>query len=264
MVSGVWGWGLKIVCNHFGDPVFGRLARALRASVDQNCPESEFIEIVCDRPHERNGLLAHYTDNHSKLRIWRDSVQEAENDQRLVLIDADTIVLGDLSPAFDESDFDIGFTWRGGRLPVNSGVVYVCANDRSRAFMDAWVKRDESLMQHRTLCDYGAHKYGGANQASFMWLWLHGGGPELADMHPLMCRHWNSVDQTWFQFDDQTRVLHIKGLLRELCLGNSKGEFWDSLKAMAPGQVETETRLEPLAKLWRKYDRIAQAAEVPA
>lgn len=244
---------MKIICNHFGDEAFGRMGQALKLSVEANCPDAEFVEVITDRPNERPGLLRHYTDNHAKLLEWRDAVNEADDGEHLVLMDADTLVLGDLSPAFEEP-FDMGWTWRPGRLPVNSGVVYVRVNDRSRAFMDAWAARDAALMEHRALASHGRSKYGGANQASFMWLITHGGGHDIARCHALMCKHWNSVDQTWCDFDENTRVLHIKGRLREACLGTGQSAFFKALKTLSVDGVESQITIDRLAEIWREYD----------
>lgn len=246
---------MKIICNHFGDESFGRMAEALKRSVEQNSPDAEFVEIVTGRPEEQPGLLRHYTDNHEKLCFWRDAFNSLDDGDEVVLMDADTIVLGDLSPAFGEP-YDIGWTWRPGRLPVNSGVVYLRCNDRSRAFMDAWVRRDTQLMNHRGLADHGRRKYGGANQASFMWLITHGGGQDIADCHALMCKHWNSVDQTWCDFDEKhTRVLHIKSRLRDACIGAETSAFFKTLKTLSVDGMESQITIDRLAEIWRKYDR---------
>lgn len=244
---------MKIVCNHFGDEAFSRMAESLKRSVALHCPDAEFVEIVTDQPDEKPGMLRHYTDNHAKLLEWRDAVYAGSDGERLVLMDADTLVLGDLAFAFDET-FDIGWTWRPGRLPVNSGVVYVRVNDRSRAFMDAWVERDSKLMEHRALAAHGRSKYGGANQAAFMWLITHGGGQDIALCHPLMCKHWNSVDQTWCDFNEETRVLHIKGRLRDACMGVGQSSFFKALKTLSVDGVESQITIDRLAEIWRKYD----------
>lgn len=246
---------MKIICNHFGDETFARLAGALCVSVEANAPDVEFCELVTAPPDNKSKLTRHYTDNHAKLKVWRAAVHAEPDDAEIVLMDADTIVLGDLQEAFDGGNYyDIGWTWRPGRLPMNGGVVFVRCTARARAFMDAWVARDEVLMRHRTLADHGAKKYGGANQASFMWLMLHGKGQDIATMQDLMCRKWNSVDQTWCQFNADTRVVHIKGKLREACLGKNRGQFFEALKTLAVNGVESDVTIGRLAEIWRKYD----------
>ncbi len=244
---------IRVICNHFNDPTFSRLANALKRSVEQNAPDSEFVEIISDEPEDRPGLIKHYTHNHAKLRVWRAAVHAEPENSCVILIDADAIVLGELDSAFDKP-YDIGWTWRPGRLPVNSGVVFVRCNERSRAFMDAWVDRDEQLMNHRTLAAHGASKYGGANQASFMWLITHGKGQDIAGCQDLMCKKWNSVDQTWCDFDDDTRILHIKGALRDACVGKPKDPFWRNLKMLSVNGAESDIELGNLAKIWREYD----------
>ena len=250
---------MKIICNHFGDPTFTRLADALRLSVSENAPGVEFDEVITPAPDEQPGLLPHYTDNHAKLEVWRDQIHAEPDGSRVVLMDADTLALGPLDEAFDEP-FDIGWTWRPGRLPVNSGVVFVNCNSRSRAFMDAWLGRDASLMRHRALADHGARKFGGANQASFMWLITHGTGRDIAVCKDLLCKKWNSVDQTWCDFSEDTRILHIKGRLRDACLGVEPTAFFKALKTCSVSGMESDIEINKLADIWRQYDRMGVAA----
>lgn len=246
---------IRVICNHFADPTFSRLAAALEASIERNAPGVVYDEWISPTPKEVPGLLRHYTDNHAKLLIWNEAVQSAEDSEHIVLMDADTIVLGPLDDAF-EHDFDVAWTWRPGRLPVNSGVVFIKVNDRSRAFMDAWVGRDHHLMTTRGLADHGKRKYGGANQASFMWLALHGGGKDICklDGKSLPCRKWNSVDQTWCDFNDDTRILHIKGKLRDACVGGEPSAFFKGLKLLSVSGMESDIEMNKLADIWRQYD----------
>jgi len=250
---------MKIICNHCGDPTFARLANALENSVAKNSPDVEFDEVITPAPDERPGLLRHYTDNHAKLVVWRDQIHAEPDGSQVILMDADTIVLGPLEDAFDRP-YDIGWTWRPGRLPANSGVVFVNCNERSRNFMDAWVQRDRMLMENRTLADHGARKFGGANQASFMWLITHGGGTDIANCHTMMCKKWNSVDQTWHEFSDDTRVLHIKGKLRDACVGKEPTAFFKGLKLFSVNGIESDIEMSKLADIWREYDWVEVAA----
>lgn len=240
---------MKILCNHFGDPTFSRLAAALRESVRLNAPSAEWIEVVTERPNKLEGLSRHFTDNHAKLRVWRAAVHAEPDGTLLVLTDADMLVLGDLRPAFDEP-FDIGWTHRPGRIPVNSGVVYVRCNSRSRALMDAWVERDRQVMDERLARGDGNVKGACANQAAFLSLMIDHTAEQLCTTRGLPCRIWNCVDQTWDKFNENTRVLHVKGRLRDLVLGRKVIDESD------------DANMRRMVSLWHIYDAQNERAGV--
>jgi len=206
---------VKIVSVIFGTR-FDRYMQALEASVRANAPNWDFEIIEGDKPARVNGLPQFAPDNHYKLRLWRDAVADARANSLLVLMDVDTIVLRDPSPAF-AYDFDFAYTVRPSTRKtkwLNGGVVYCRVNSRTLAFFDRWLELDRELLEEprRFLkCQHRHHV--GQNQAS---LALAVKEPTECRLKQLPCRWYNNVDETWHEMDDDTIILHLKGALREL------------------------------------------------
>jgi len=226
---------ITIVIEESGE-TFHRLGNALRASIARNCPLATVETIVEDGPIADNvpALAAHNT---IKLRRWCDRMEAETDGNLMIFMDADTLVLGDLSPAFD-LDFDVAYTVRPGRKRINAGVVFVRANDRSRLFFRDWLRINDEIMGDPRRLRRRMDHYGGVNQAA-----LHSllDAPHVARIGELPCTIWNSCDQTWSDFNEDCRVVHYKGTLRRLAMN---------------GEQEPHRRWGELIDLWRQYDRV--------
>jgi hypothetical protein len=223
-----------VITEHSGDD-FGRLAGVLRKSIARNCPGARMVARRYDMDESASEPLAAH--NTEKLRRWRDAVHEHEGN--IVFLDADTLVLKDLAPAF-QGDFDLSLTTRPGTKRINAGVVFVKANANSRRFFDRWVEENDRIMSNPAMLADALLKHGGVNQASLLELLNQSHGSTIAE---LPCKIWNSVDQTWAEFDADTRVLHIKGKLRDSILNDKPPH---------------RTYTAPLIDLWREYERSDQ------
>lgn len=256
---------MKIIVHYSGEP-FTRMFNALRRSVEQNCPHAEIVGVCADRARARSVERA-YAENTTKLGTWRHAVHKYD-DEPLVLMDADTLVLGDLSEAFNEQ-FDIGLTVRDYKLRYNAGVVYVQPTDNARSFIDAWFIENQYMHDNLRRVRNRIALNGGINQASLdsiisgqsnpsytdtLLIHKEGTTPDEFDRdHPdrgsqwvireLPCSIWNSVDQTWSTFSDVTKVLHVKGQLRALSLTPAR-------------------KYDELAHLWRTYDQMEKLCPV--
>lgn len=198
---------------------FTRMADALAESCRVNCPDALLVMDRTPEPEHREDRRAFWTANHDKLKRWHDAAYRFNDD--IVLMDADTVVLGDLSPAFEqlaEAGSDVGITTRPGRKPFNAGVVYLPQGDAGRKFMDDWVAMDRAIYRSTGACIRATKRYGGLNQGSL-------GDVITSNTHKpykvglLDGRVWNAVDDHWVVFSEETRVLHIKGALRHRCMG---------------------------------------------
>lgn len=256
-----------IYCTYYGsDDSWGRMHHVLRNSIKANCSDAQYIyersapnpgmiktmEKACRNDYQRMNIKAYVANTH-KVNLWADMADEAyEKGENLVLIDADTMVLSDLSEAFDEmGDADVGVTYREAAVRINAGVVYVRPTEQGREWIRAWKDANDWLIEQRRLDQ--AKLYGGINQASMaialdgFRLVMNGDSPTDATVAQLECSKWNSVDQTWHLFNDDTRVVHIKGALRKYLV---EGE------AFRTKATHLSTAwLDPIKKEWDKYDR---------
>lgn len=234
---------MKLICHYFGDERWRRLARAWERSVRVNCPSADRVLIEDSMPDGEPWLSRGYKPetawNTIKLRAWRDAVN-AHAGEDMVLMDADTLALRDLSPAFYESDlkadFDIGYTPRPGRHPLNGGVVFVRATDAAVRFVNDWYDRNMTIMNDPDNLRGLLRRFGGVNQAA---LNLMIGSATGVKFKAFDCIEWNSVNETWEHYDARTRVVHYKGVLRDML-------FTDYTPDGSP--------MTRLADLWRMYD----------
>ena len=74
------------------------------------------------------------------------------------------------------------------------------------------------------------------NQASLGYILEH---PSLyvAKVISVTCKNWNCCNEDWIKYYETCRILHIKGRLRDSCLGVK----------------ETIPVLKPMVREWRDY-----------
>lgn len=219
------------------DQSFKKLLVAFENSVKANMPDCNLIVDELDFP--RNNIdttKLSFVSNTIKLRAWSKRIQEL--DDPIILIDADTIVLKDLSDVFEE-DFDIGYTVTGSSIPINGGVIFVKPNERSRKFFSLFYDVNFKMFKDKAFHTKWRNKYAGINQAAFGYLLEN---PELYDakLKAFPCELYNAVDKHWPDIDENTRVVHIKSDLRKECLKSTNIEF-------------IPNKFQKAVSLWRTY-----------
>jgi len=228
---------MRVVTVGYGWP-FETLLSVMRHSLEQTNSTAR-LEIVPVGPHVfPEGYPEHAESNFNKMRAWVHSVCGCQDGEQLLLADCDLLFLKSVEDAF-LGDFDIAYTVRPGKIPINGGVIFVKTNKRSRAFMRHWYTAAETILRRgKNEIKREVAKFGGISQASLLHT-LEGPLGATVRFKELPCAEWNSVDQTWADYDPETtRVIHIKGKLRRLCLGRS--------------QPEQHEVLGPLMRLWRQ------------
>lgn len=229
-----------IVTSKYGSQ-YDRLHGALAQSVQDNCSRTAMVTYD-QAPHAMvPGLPEHVTANLEKMKVWHHAVMSSPPDACVALMDCDTVVLGDLHRAF-AGQHDITTTERPGKAKVNAGVVFVRNTPASRRVVDRWLKINDKLAseEERSHVHARCRAYGGINQAALVKALEHTEWP--ISVGTLPCEIWNNCDQTWENFSDKTKVLHIKGKLRRLALGD-------------PGKFANHNGLGNLASIWKSYDR---------
>jgi len=184
--------------------------------------------------------------NTQKMQFWFDAVMAAADGAQMLLIDADTVILRSLDDVW-ESEFDYAYTIRHKSFPFNSGVVFVRVSQAVRDFFHVW--RNENL---RMLTDSAHHQkwrkaYGGINQAALGFALEHQLTSRLKLLQ-LECQEWNCEDTTWNNFDERTRILHVKSNLR-------RAIFVDPVfTPHLAGLIEWWKEMEREATVGRLYD----------
>jgi hypothetical protein len=144
--------------------------------------------------------------------------------------DADMLFLGDMRDVFG-LDFDIAYTVRNTPDFVNTGMWFYRPTDAARRFVKLWLQcLANPSKTHR-------RKYGPADQGAFVHALEMNTEAKLL---PLPCRVWNATQYEWDSIGTDTKAIHIKSELRDLCLrGESKKPLRDYHHR--------------LAGLWRAY-----------
>lgn len=199
----------------------------LAFSARKNCPgwrvEVNKIGPAIHAPAARGGNQASYSYNTFKLNWWNEQVQGAADGDRLLICDADLMVLGQLDPVWDYG-FDVAYTVKRGitRLPLNAGVIFLRVNDRSRAWFRAWLHWNMKLLGNAVLHTHYWKTYAGMNQAALGAL-LENGGEKLARQLELRCEEWNCESATWdtYRAEAPPRIVHVKGVMRRALMDPS-------------------------------------------
>jgi hypothetical protein len=230
-----------------------RLAGVLAFTATRHCPT--WTQAIAALPppgfvHDANARL--FQANTLKLEHWRDQVLGAADGDRMLLIDADTVILRPLEDVWGWP-FDVAYTTKAippsarvrnvDRFKFNGGVVFLRVSAATRRFVTLWADENRRMLEDPKRHGPWLSRCGGINQAAFGKL-LHEGALADLQLHELPCAEWNCEDSTWAAFDaDRTRILHIKSDLRGACFLRYR---------------ETP-ELDPLRKLWQGLDRQANA-----
>jgi hypothetical protein len=223
-----------------------RMARVLELTAGQHCATwHRSVDVLSPAARaSATGIDVHLANTH-KLEAWRDQVHRAVDGERLLLIDADTVILRSLDDIWS-APFDMAFATKRHMFPFNLGVIFVRVSGAVRRLFDAWVAENAYLLARfdPNFQRQWRSKYGGINQAAFGRLQER---DELADvaMHHLNCREWNCEESAWERFDPRvTRILHVKSALRRQVFNREP----------------VSRSLRGLVDLWRELDQRAALA----
>ena len=261
----------QIVVRYFTEgatETWTRLVRVLEHSVHAHCPSwtldvAELPPSAAYSPMGRQGDVA----NTRKLDAWADAVSAAAEGDRVLLLDADTLIRRPLDDVWS-LPFDLAYTTKGkdSRYPFNGGVIFLRVSPATRAFVERWrdVNRfflsPEGSKEHQVWLP----PFGGINQSALGMLFtqpdhawpeqFRGYRHEL-DVLRLPCLEWNCEDEHWDAFDpDVTRIVHVKSGLQKATLSREAvGRQFSTLVSEWRAQEEamqreTRTRAIPRAE----------------
>lgn len=198
--------------------IWRRLARVLERSAAEHCAAWD-VRIrqlpPAPRPPWNGTCSSSFIGNTVKLEHWAMLIAEAEDGDRVLLMDADTLVRQSLDSIWSEP-FDLAYTVRPPicRFPLNAGVVFARVSPGVRRFFTRWVQQNRLVLGNTYAMQPWRRRFGGLNQAALGKL-LAEGDAEGLDLRELPCLEWNCEDSTWAAFDPAvTRIVHIKSALR--------------------------------------------------
>jgi hypothetical protein len=217
---------------------YKRMMNTYKKSIAVNMPNAELLEFNIPEPEVRRGDNKFFSANTDKLSIWLECV-EKYNDN-IALTDCDMLCVKDFNDVFN-LDFDVAITMHedGAILPLNGGVIFVKPTENAKYFMQLFKKVNDEMYNDKEFHQKWRDKYAGINQSAMGYILETGG--YRANVLKLPCQIYNNCDPEWPTIDDNTRLVHIKGKLRQYVLRNY------DFRAMP-------ARIVKAASLWRKME----------
>lgn len=236
---------MKIITVQFNyrNTIFERLLTAFRNSINLHMPDVGLTEYTYNFDKTRNNIKRGYSviTNTFKLDRWVEILeQETEN---LCFSDCDMLMTNRIDDVW-EYDFDVAYTYRrkwketGQGIPYNGGVIFTRPNERSTRFFKRWAEVNRMMVEDQQFHAKWRKKYAGINQSAFGYLIEN--ESDICKLKELPCPTWNSVDESWTEFNKDTKMLHIKSQLRRCCLGSQR----------------MPSRLQPIVELWHWYEKL--------
>lgn len=177
---------------------------------DRNIKLIRLSKIVINQQQDLSKIIS------SKVHFWNAALDHLP-DKPVIMLDVDTLV----NFNFNKStfDFDLGFTIKKERYPLNTGVIYLNNSPEVRSFFNKWADTTIEIINNPTklaISTSNEHPYGGADQMSFQNLIKFNlenrsfnsnfNGLKLAALECEIYNQTNSVP-----FSKLIKVFHLKG-----------------------------------------------------
>lgn len=216
-----------------------RMMRALEASIRHHIPSATVIAETIEGP----GKPGPIPSNHAKLERWVEFVCKTPG--RIILLDADMIVNGDLSGVW--GDWDAAVTKRtDAPMPYNAGAVYINDTDGARRFIERWWDWELEYINNRDKYREDYKRYAGPNQTALGFLLNEKGRDFTVEILP--CAEWNACPDDYHDLA-RARVIHYKGRMQRFALS-------DVEMHKVPAEFKAGVQL------WRSYDSTAHGEDV--
>lgn len=198
---------------------FALLRDVFKESCAVHMPAVTFEDIHIDPPKPMPGRPRNFKYNTTKLKIWRDIMEEAT--EPIIFADCDMMAMRSAEHAFD-IDFDVAFTQRTRvhRIPMNGGIVMARPTEPAKEFFRKWYEINNKMLQDPKFHQAWRGRYAGMNQSAFGYVYeeLVKRGKLKMKLHEYKTREWNAVDCDWQHVDNKTVFVHYKSGLRRLVL----------------------------------------------
>jgi len=174
-----------------------------------------------------------------KLEAINRFAQESPDD--LLILDADMLILREISPAIDGvTDFAYTLADYDRYPPFNGGFLVCRATERGRAELAELTRRNAILAADPELHRVYRQKYQGINQSAMGWM--------LEDGHKwdaLPMSVWNVCEPWPVDKRNPPAVIHVKAKLAQLCLA---GDTESKHAGIVRDWMEYENRTESLGQ----------------
>lgn len=180
-------------------------------AIKQAYPRVKFIETQFN-------LVEKYQRRGSKMLFWEAAANELKKHgfREACFMDVDTLVLKDIKH-FYRDEFDIAFSVKNEKWPLNTGVMLVKLSDKVLNFITKW--KEHSMNNVRDPLNYEKAKsheypYGGPDQMAFHQMLSFNKDQMSYDLNGLL---FNAYDSKHFnetrskEITEDTHIIHFKG-----------------------------------------------------
>jgi hypothetical protein len=199
-------------------PEYRVMFDALCESITRNSPSTHLVAHVVDSPEPdlhyapEQPRRTEFINNTRKARYHRQVVEQAADGEVICFLDCDTLVMGEIDLEFFADA--IAFT-RGRYTRINSGVYFLVVGEKTREFLREWEREAIRLLFNPKDAESLYPMFGGIHQAALSRIAV----PNLIiDIIP--SAHWNCTAFDLPTFSEETRIVHLTGLLRSAVLGH--------------------------------------------
>lgn len=205
---------------YFGKERYERMAKVLEATARKHCEEwdirvERIPEHSLEYPWQDQGTAAALMGNAHKSFAWSQIVEDAEEGERLLLIDADCYIRRPLEEMWEE-EFDVVLTETGKAWAFCSGVMFVRVNERSKRFFRAITEETWKMVKDGGYHAKWRQKYAGIHQAAIGAI-LENGGSEGVDIKKVPCSEWDAL-----HWNSGARVMHLIPRLRKILFDGAR------------------------------------------
>lgn len=101
-----------------------------------------------------------------KLKFWCEffELQTTPNNQIICLCDCDTLILKPIENTLQDKNFDLIFTWKEHKFPINTGVIIVKNSTKIFEFFKLWLNNIEKIIPNKKEVLRTASKFGAIDQ----------------------------------------------------------------------------------------------------
>lgn len=205
----------RLEAVYFGGDEYIRLAKVLELSAIVRLGDRWDINVVKVDGHEYKAALRSkyvrqglFSDNAHKSLHWSRIVNESEDGDCLLLIDVDTYIRDSLDEIWSY-DFDVALTTRDYKWPINSGVVFVRVNSRSKLFFKFVAQETIKMLGDANYHLPYEEKYGGIHQAAIGYV-LDNKLVNDLNVLEIPCSVWNSEHTSRVKDNlDEAKIIHF-------------------------------------------------------
>ena len=171
----------------------------------------EINKIIVDKKQDLQKVIS------SKVHFWKTAL-EFLPDKEVIMLDVDTLINFNFSKN-SNFNFDLGFTYKKDRIPINTGVMYLINSPKIRLFFAKWVEMTDQIINNPNLLSISKsidYPYGGADQMSFQKIIKYDtdndsfssklNGLKLVKLECEIYNQTNSVP-----YDKSVKIYHYKG-----------------------------------------------------